>query len=55
MLHGYDYIPRFLSLFNIAVSLDYLFQRVPSVNDCFVLSCLDKLLEEAQIIAFHPD
>ena len=46
MFHSYDYISRFVSFFNIAVSFGSLFQRITSIYDRFYLPRLNKLFEE---------
>ena len=49
MFHRDDNMSRFVPLFDIAVGLGCLFQRIASIYDCFDLSRLNTLFEENQI------
>ena len=51
MFHSYDYIPLFVSCFDIPVSLGSLFQLVTSIYNRFYLPRLNKLFEKEQIFS----
>jgi hypothetical protein len=47
--HSDDYVSLFVTLFDIPVRLNDLFQGIASINDRFQLSSLGQLCQEAQI------
>jgi hypothetical protein len=49
MFHSIDHISLFVPLFNIPVSLGYLFQWIASIYDRFHLPRLNQLGEEDQV------
>ncbi len=50
LFQSYDYIPLFMSLLDIAMSLGSLFQGIAPIDDRFNRSGLNKLFEGQQII-----
>ena len=52
MLHSYDYMSLFMSLFDIPVSLDHLLQRIAPIYDCFYLSRFNKLFKKDKVFRF---